>query len=189
MAAEPPPDPSDEQAQALCEVLNAYGVEYLVLGSMAARFQGVKVMTYDIDVAPAPSANNLERLADALNSLRPRWRVKDRTEGWKIDGRLEPRHFTGDQLAVGLVTRLGDLDVVFRVDGFNGNAYEALTSRTVLLTREGVEIRVAAIDDIIASKRAAGRRKDVRHLIELERFVAERDRQPSGEDPDEGRAL
>lgn len=90
---------------------------------------------------------------------------------------------------MGLVTRLGDLDVVFRVDGFNGNAYEALTSRTVLLRREGVEIRVAAIDDIIASKRAAGRRKDVRHLIELERFVAERDRQASEEDPDEGRAL
>lgn len=132
MAAEPPPDPTDEQAQALCEVLNAYGVAYLVLGSMAARFQGARVMTQDIDVAPAPSGTNLQRLADALNSLRPRWRVKERTEGWKIDGRLEPRHFTGNQLAVGLVTRLGDLDVVFRIDGFErtfGRAGRSIQAR------------------------------------------------------------
>lgn len=187
MAAEPPPDPPDEQARALCEVLNAYGVAYLVLGSMAARFHGAKVMTQDLDVAPAPSAMNLQRLADALNSLRPRWRVKERTEGWRIDGRLEPRHFTGDQLAVGLVTRLGNLDVVFRIDGFEDNAYEALTPRTVVLSPGGVQINVAAVEDIITSKRAAGRRKDLRHLDELERFVAERDRQASEERAEEGR--
>ena len=55
---------------------------------------------------------------------------------------MEPRHFGGDPLAVGLVTRLGQLDVVFRIDGFPGNAYEALAPRAVIL----VDTRAAAIN-------------------------------------------
>jgi hypothetical protein len=127
---EPPPDLED-QARALCEVLNAYGVAYLILGSLAAWFQGAKLTTVDIDVAPAPSTENLQRLADALNTLRPRWRIEGRPEGAKIDGRLEPRHFLGDPLAVGLVTRHGQVDIVFRINGFDGTAYEALAPSTL----------------------------------------------------------
>ena len=51
-------------------------------------------------------------MADALNSLRPRWRVAEEGPGMRIDGRLEPRHFEGDSLAVGLVTQAGYVDVV-----------------------------------------------------------------------------
>jgi hypothetical protein len=119
---------------------------------------------------------NLHRLSEALNTLRPRWRIEDRPEGAKIDGRLEPRHFLGDPLAVGLTTRLGALDVVFRINGFEGNAYEALVPRALTLAVENVEMPVVAVDDIITSKRAAGRRKDLEHLSILERFVAERKR-------------
>lgn len=173
MADEPPPD-LEGQARALCEVLNAYGVSYLVLGSLAARFQGAKLTTVDIDVAPAPIPENLQRLADALNTLRPRWRIEDRPEGAKIDGRLEPRHFLDDPLAVGLTTRLGRVDVVFRIDGFDGNAYEALSPRALTIEVDHVEIRVGAVEDLITSKRAAGRRKDFEHLPILERLLAER---------------
>lgn len=155
-------------------MLNDYGVSYLVLGSMAARFQGAMLTTVDIDVAPAPTPDNLQRLADALNTLRPRWRIEDRPEGAKIDGRLEPRHFLGDPLAVGLLTRLGRVDVVLRIDGFDGNAYEALAPRAVSLHLGDVEIRVGAVEDIVTSKRAAGRRKDLEHLPILERLLAER---------------
>lgn len=176
MVNEPPPD-LREQARALCEVLNAYGVTYLVLGNMAARLHGAQVTTVDIDLAPAPSEANLQRLADALNTLRPRWRIDDRVEGPRIDGRLEPRHFLGDPLAVGLSTRLGHLDVVFRIDGFEGNAYEALVPRAVVIDIDDVNITIGALPDLITSKRAARRQKDLEHLPELERLAAERGEQ------------
>jgi len=89
VAGEPPPD-LEEKARAFCDVLNAYDVSYVLVGSMAARLQGARVATIDIDVAPAPAEDNLQRLADALNTLRPRWRIENRPEGAKIDGRLEP---------------------------------------------------------------------------------------------------
>jgi hypothetical protein len=174
VVGEPPQSDLEEKARALCEVLNAYGVHYVMLGSLAARLQGAKVTTVDIDVAPAPALDNLERLAQALNTLRPRWRIENRPEGAKIDGRLEPRHFINDPLAVGLTTRLGSLDVVFRINGFEGNAYEALVPRALTLMIEDVELPVVAVEDIVTSKRAAGRRKDLEHLPILERFLAER---------------
>jgi hypothetical protein len=174
VAKEQQPD-LDQQARAFCEVLNAYGVTYLLLGSLAARFQGANLTTIDIDVAPAPAPDNLQHLADALNTLQPRWRLRGRPEGAKIDGRLEPRHFLGDSLAVGLVTRLGRLDIVFRIDGFEGNAYTALSPRAITLDIDDVAIRVGAVEDIITSKRAAGRQKDRDHLVILERLMTERE--------------
>jgi len=60
-----------------------------------------------VDIVPEVTRDNLERLANALNSLDPRWRVAEEGRGMKIDGGLEPRHFVGDSLAVGLVSRAG----------------------------------------------------------------------------------
>lgn len=170
MVAGPPPD-LEEQTRALCELLNAYGVDYLVLGSMAGRLQGADVRTLDVDVAPRRDEDNLERLADALNVLRPRWRSDDFPEGFKIDGRLEPDHFLRAPMAVGLLTRLGRLDVVFHIDGFEGVAYDALAPRAVRVVVGDVEMLVSAVEDIITSKRAAGREKDRAHLPALERLA------------------
>ncbi len=64
-------------------------------------------------IAPSDSGNaggtNLPLLCDALNGLLPRWRVPGFPEGVKIDGgRLEPRPFQADSVAVGLVTAIGN---------------------------------------------------------------------------------
>ena len=173
----------EEQARALCELLNAYGVDYLVLGSMAGRLQGADLRTLDVDVAPRRDEANLERLADALNVLRPRWRSDDFPDGFKIDGRLEPDHFLRAPMAVGLLTGLGRLDVVFHVDGFEGVAYDALAPRAVRIVVGDVEILVSAVEDVITSKRAAGREKDRAHLPALERLAEQLALRPPSVDP------
>lgn len=173
MAGAAPPDP-DDQVHALCEVLNAYGVTYLVFGSMAGRLQGADIQTLDVDVVPENSPGNLQRLADALNTLRPRWRPGDVSAGIKIDGRLEARHFRGDSMAVGLVTRLGYLDVLLRPAGFE-KGYEALLPHSVTMVIDDVEIRVGSLGDLVASKRLVRRPKDLVHLKELEPLLAKRE--------------
>lgn len=106
-----PADP-DRQLEELCRVLNYFGVSYIVFGSHVARLNDVPVETVDVDVVPARRVDNLTLLAEALNLLRPRWRVEGIPEGMKIDGGLEARHFMGDSDAIGLLTRLGPVDVV-----------------------------------------------------------------------------
>ena len=53
-----------------------------------------------------------------MNLLRPRWRVEGAPGGMSIDGGLDVRHFLGDSAAVGLITRLGPVDVVLAPRGF-----------------------------------------------------------------------
>ena len=119
-----PADP-DHQLEELCRVLNYFRVGYIVFGSHVARLNGVPVETVDVDVVPARMVENLTRLAEALNLLRPRWRVEGIPEGMKIDGGLEARHFLGDSAAIGLVTRLGPVDVVLEPQALRGRLHRA----------------------------------------------------------------
>ena len=84
-----PADP-DRQLEELCRVRNYFGVGYVVFGSHVARLNGVPMETVDVDVVPDRMVDNLTRLAEALNLLRPRWRVEGIPEGMKIDGGWKP---------------------------------------------------------------------------------------------------
>ncbi|MCA1672446.1 MAG: hypothetical protein LC799_09660, partial [Actinobacteria bacterium] len=87
-----------------------------------------------------------------------------------IDGGLEARHFLSDSAAIGLVTRLGAVDVVLEPRGFEAG-YSALIAGSTRVHRGGVEIQVGALADLIRSKELLRRAKDVEHLAVLyERF-------------------
>ena len=55
--------------------------------------------------------------------------------------------------------RFGDLDLVIEPAGFPGG-YDSLASGATVETIAGVDVQVATLDDVIASKEAAGRDKD-----------------------------
>lgn len=159
-----------EHLRVLCELLAAYGVAYLLIGGGAAIGHGAQLVTEDTDVVPRTDAENLERLCDALNILGPRWYDDAHPEGRRIDGRrLEPRHFAADSAALALWTRLGRVDVVLRPRGFE-DGYPALAPRMVRRVSDGVELRLASLDDVIASKELLDRPKDREQLPELRRL-------------------
>ena len=160
------PADADVQLEELCRVLNYFNVGYIVFGSHVARLNGVPLETVDVDVVPARMVDNLNRLAEALNLLRPRWRVEGVPEGMKIDGGLEARHFLGDTAAVGLTTRLGPVDVVMEPKGFE-NGYTALIAGSTTVRRGDVAIRVGGLTDLVRSKELLRRAKDVEHLAVL----------------------
>lgn len=175
----PEPTEPEEQARALCEVLNAHGVRYVVFGSTAGLLQGVPLPTRDVDVVPDSDHENLSRLAQALNSLDPRWRIAETGAGLPIDGPLEPRHFESPEtLAVGLVTRLGYVDVVLRPRGFE-TGYQELAAHARHLDMDGVTLSVASLDDLVASKTLLGREKDTLHLELLREHQARAGLEPT----------
>lgn len=143
----PSDDDQARQVKGVCDVLNAHDVQYVVFGSFAGRLQGVPLRTLDVDVVPEASSANLQRLCDALNTLQPRWRVDDISEGLKIDGRwLEPRHILGSSIAIGLVTSAGLVDVVLEPKGFE-LGYTDLVGSAVTVDVAGTSIRVGALAD------------------------------------------
>lgn len=187
MAAPEPPDP-DRQLRLLGRALNEAGVAYVVFGSHAARLHGAALESDDVDLVPDVEGMNLALLCDALNELRPRWRVPGFPDGVKIDGgRLEPRHFQADSVAVGLVTAIGNIDVVLRPRGFEAG-YPALSAHAVTMSVGGVEVHVGGLDDLIVSKRLLRRPKDLDQLPALEE-LREHLRSADSELPDQASSL
>ena len=142
------------QAQEVASAFNAAGVDYM-FGKSGAILLGFPGTTQDVDIYPARSEENGRRMVEALLALG--FPLEQSTQ----DDILRGRDFV--QLENGPF----DLDLVFAPDGIDN--YAAAKARCV---REGI-FPVANLRDIIASKRATGRKKDKLDLELLELFAAE----------------
>lgn len=69
-----------------------------------------------------------------------------------------------------LMTKHGQLDLIYRPDGTDGYRDLSRGAETKSLGN-GLEIRVAALQDIIRSKQAAGRPRDLEHLPTLRKLL------------------
>jgi hypothetical protein len=164
-----PPPLSDEDAAALFAVLDRHRVDYVVIGGMAAAMWGSDLpRTTDADIAPSTDVANLARLADALKELGARLRVLGDPSG--LPAPLDAAQLAGLSVLT-LITDHGPLDVTFHPDGVGG--YAELAPRASLRpVGEHPGVPVADLADVIASKTAAGRAKDLTHLPSLRRLLA-----------------
>ena len=148
-------------------MLAEHGVDYVMIGGLAAALHGSDMVTTDLDITPASGEDNLERLSAALRSLRARIRS---------DGLVFSHD--GSSLANAdvwnLVTDFGDLDVCFVPSGTQG--FIDLRRRAVVIDVLGTTTHVASLPDIIRSKAAAGRPKDQIAVPVLRRLLAEVER-------------
>ena len=165
-----PPVPSLPDLAAVVQVLNRHGVAYVLIGGSAAQFSVPGLVTYDIDVSPAADRDNLQRLSAALVALGARIRTEAVPDGL-------PFQHDGASLRRSKMWNLqcahGFLDIAFEPAG---GGYDRLAARARIVTVRGIDIPVADLADIVASKRLANRPKDQLVLPQLEDALAERDR-------------
>jgi len=135
------------------------GVRFIVIGGYAAALRGSPVLTEDLDICYARDRENLERLAEALRELHAKLRGPGVPED--LPFQLDPETFElGDRFT--LQTDAGKLDVMAVPSGTAG--FEDLDAAADTMEIAGLRVRVAALDDLIAMKEAAGRPKDRIHL-------------------------
>lgn len=154
--------------QAILATLKLHGVEFVVIGAYAAVTQGWSEPTSDLDITPNRDVRNLQRLANALHEMGARVLTAegDLDTSWPIDDQhLRLRETTF------LSTRFGDLDVVLNPAGAEGYPDLARPSESFALVVGGVEVRVANLERVIASKRASDRPKDRDALPRLEALL------------------
>ncbi len=163
-------------AAAIISILNRHGVQYVVIGAFAAIVQQAPIdPTRDIDLTPEASPENLKKLSAALKELGARIRTDAVAGGLPFDhdaaslGRAEMWN---------LICEHGEFDISFRPAGFE-RGYWDFVSRAHRMSVEGVEVGIADLDDVIRSKEAAGRPKDLRVLPTLYRHQATRRGGPS----------
>lgn len=170
---------SDPQLNAtrIVAVLNKHGARYVVIGAFAAITQRAPIPpTRDIDFTPDATRANLDRLSAALKELKARVRTDTVPGGLAFD-------HDGASLASATVWNLicpdGEFDLSFQPAAFAGG-YADLEPHAHRMSVDGVEILVADIADVIRSKEAAGRPKDLRVLPLLYRHLEQLSSEEAG---------
>ena len=146
------------RADEILRTLFEEGVEFVLIGGLAAQVHGSPSLTGDIDICHSLDRANLERLDRALERLVAIRRMMAAGIESPVDLRALR---TGDVLT--LTTRFGNLDLLAHPAPNLG--YDRLRTQSIEASIFGIHVRVASLDDLIAMKRAAGRPKD---RVELE---------------------
>jgi hypothetical protein len=170
--------PPELRLRDLLQRLTERGVDFVVVGGVAVIMQASPRFTKDLDICYAPAQENLDRLGSVLTELGARLRGVDGDLPFVPDGRALRQTQTQMQMLT-LTTPDGGLDLLVEPDGSPG--YSMLRRRADQIDIEGVVVRVASIDDLIAMKRAAGRPQDLVDLESLE--IARRRRRTASKAP------
>lgn len=150
----------------LLGALHDGGVDFILVGGVAARAHGSARVTQDVDVSYSRAEPNLARLVTALAPFNPYLRGAPRglPFEWSVATLQAGLNFT-------LTTAVGDIDLLGEIVG--GGRYEDLLPHTIAITAFGREIRVLDLPWLIHVKRAAGRPKDLEVIAELEALEEE----------------
>jgi hypothetical protein len=150
----------------LLAVLTHGGIVFIVFGGFAATAHGSAHLTVDLDVVYRRTADNIDRVADALEPLHPYLRGAPPGLPFRFDPETirQGLNFT-------LVTQAGDLDLIGEATG--GGTYEALLPHSEVRDVGGLECRFVNLQTLIRLKRAAGRPKDLERIAELEALQQE----------------
>lgn len=152
----------------ILSALAKHGVQFVLVGALAARLQGFPRATYDADITPAKDLDNLQRLAAALRELGARIYTEQIPEGLAFDCSA-PMLARAD--IWNLITEAGRLDLAFRPSGTTG--YDDLAPKAVRFELYGHNVLAARLQDIIRSKEAADRPQD-RQDVEVMREMLKR---------------
>jgi hypothetical protein len=155
----------------LARVLAAHGVEYVLVGGLAAVLHGAPIVTKDADILHRRTPDNVTRLLAALHELRAVYRGDDR------DLTPGPPHLLGSGHHL-LRTALGDLDVLGAIG--RGTTYDDVIGDAVAFELESVTLHVIDLRRLIESKEQAGRAKDHAALPVLRATLAEIERGSRG---------
>lgn len=148
----------------LLEVLARHRVEFIVVGVTAAVLQGAPVVTFDLDIVYARTAENVSRMLAALDELGAVFR---NTPGRRIAPNESHLESTGRKL---LQTKLGPLDVLGTID--NDAGFDDLLPHSVRLDVGGRSIAALGLERLIEVKQRAGRPKDLAVLPVLRATLA-----------------
>lgn len=152
--------------EALLLALARYQVEFILVGGAAAIAHGSTRLTQDVDIVYERSAKNLDRLVEALSPHKPY--LRGAPPGLPFEW---SRATLARGLNFSLSTSLGDIDLLGEIPG--GGGYAELLPGAIELQIFQTRCLCLSLAQLIRSKRAVGRPKDLESLAELEAIESE----------------
>jgi len=136
-------------------------VRYVVIGGIASILHGVPRVTFDLDILIEATPENAKRLLDALRDA----------------GLATASLTTVEELLANAITVFEDRVRIDVQTATPGVTFAAAWGRRKTVSYHGQEFSILSREDLIASKRAAGRPVDLEdvRLLELPEDSAETD--------------
>jgi len=145
--------PSNSNIPSLIDLLAEAGVEFVIVGGMAAVVQGVPVTTFDLDIVHNRAAANTKKLLALLKTVHARYR------GHPPDKKSELSEAVflgkGHQL---LYTDLGALDVLGAIE--DGLEYEDLLAHSIEVKLRGKTVKILTLEKLAELKSRSANEKD-----------------------------
>lgn len=134
------------------KLLNAKGVEYLLIGGYAVGYHGYPRATADMDVWVAVKPENAEKLMVVLRDF-----------GFDMP-ELTPELFLKEKNIV----RMGIPPMRIEITtGISGVEFDACYAQKVVDILDGVQVNIINLQDLKVNKKASGRFKDLNDLENL----------------------
>lgn len=146
--------------------LQQAGVEFILVGGLAAVINGAPVNTFDVDVVHARNQDNVARLLPLLEELDAIFRIQPAR---KLKPNASHLSSPGHQ---NLITRYGPLDLLGTI-GDNLGYEDLLPHSTEVDVGEGLRIRVLNLETLIKIKEELGGEKDLAVLPTLRQTLKE----------------
>jgi predicted nucleotidyltransferase len=151
----------------LLQRLSEAGIEFVVVGGVAAVLHGSSMVTRDLGVCASLHGENLQKLRDAFRDLHPVHRIGPARHSF-----LEIPAPGASLNNLYLQTDLGALDLLGSITGV-GDFAQVLES-AVEVDLFGRKVKVLALEPLIKAKEAVGRPKDLLAATELRAIAARR---------------
>lgn len=153
---------------AMWEAMIAADVRFVVIGGVAGNAHGSARLTGDLDLCYDTARDSTDRLVVLLNLWHARLHLAREPEV-KLPFVIDGRTFR-DSPVLTLTTDHGRLDLLPAVAGVGD--YAACLAASEMQQMGRIKLPVLTLDALIRAKRAAGRSRDLEHLIELEALRA-----------------
>ena len=149
----------------IAQLLHRHGLEAVLIGNAAAALQGAPVTTVDFDFLIRRTPANVRKLTAIATELQAVL--------------MKPHYPVSSLLRISRDDDGLQLDFMGEIDGVR--SFEGLRKRALEVPLGDVRILVAGLADIIRSKKAAGRPRDLAVLPVLEKVLEEATRQEKGQ--------
>jgi hypothetical protein len=133
-------------------LLNKHHVEFLVVGGYAVAFHGFVRATKDIDILFRNSPDNIQNLIDALS-------------GFGISSKDMDKNIFSEQ---GKIVRIGSSPMLVKlINAISGLTFDEAWKDKATGTYGSTKISFLSKQNLLKTKKAAGRPQDLRDIEEL----------------------
>ncbi len=145
----------------LLELLLNANINFVLIGGFASVVHGSSMVTQDLDICMLVDPKQVEEMRRCLSAFHPAHRMTSKKLSF-----LQFPTDTANLRNIYLETDLGVLDVVSEVTGVG--SFDRVCAQADEIEIFGKKCKVISLQDLITSKKALGRAKDLAVVRELE---------------------